>query len=249
MKNTRILIVEDELLIAMDIKMRLTAMGYQVVGTAQNQAQAWEILATEQADLAVVDIELKGKIAGISLAKQIKESLNIPVIFLTSHTDALTVAQARAAKPASYVLKPFNDQSLHIAIDLAIHNHETAGTEALLSGQLEASAGQPFFLQESIFVRKRERFCRVKYKDILYLEAQSNYSTIFTRKEKYTLAITLGQVGTKLSHPAFVRVSRSFIVNMHQIDAVEGNAIYIDGKIIKVSKVQKMAVFQHFNMI
>lgn len=106
-----------------------------------------------------------------------------------------------------------------------------------------------FFSNESIFIRKRERHYRVKYADIFWIEAQSNYSIIVTSKEKYIIATTLGKVGAKLPTSTFVRVNRSFIVNRSHVDALEGNSIFINENRIMVSKNNRTNFFSHFHIL
>jgi len=249
MEKIKIFIVEDEFFIAQDISIRLQKLGYQVIGVADSAENALRELKNQKPDICIVDIKLKGEIDGITLAHQINNSYQLPLIFLTSFKDDLAIRRAKEAKPAAYMFKPFNDQELQIAIDLAITNFSKINSQNVLGKEEENKNSKLFFLNESIFVRKKHKFYRVNYDDILWIAAQSNYSIIVTQKEKYTLAVTLGQIVKKLSMPYFARVSRSYFINLNKIDSIEGNSIFINGQMIAVSKSNRAIVFQHFNIL
>ncbi|MBD2206714.1 response regulator [Calothrix sp. FACHB-1219] len=128
-----ILIVEDEWVIALDIKQHLQKLGYSVCGTANSAAKALELVATTKPDLVLMDIYLQGDKSGIEAADQIRQQFYIPVIFLTAHADEATLAQAIATHPYGYIVKPFEEQDLIIAIQVALANHlaEQANRQAL----------------------------------------------------------------------------------------------------------------------
>jgi PAS domain S-box-containing protein len=120
-KLPKILIVEDETIVAMDIERGLRALGYVVVGAAGQGESAIELAQAERPDLILMDIRLKGPMDGIEAACEIRSRFSIPVIFLTAHADEATVERAKAAEPYGYLLKPFVDQELHTAIEIALN--------------------------------------------------------------------------------------------------------------------------------
>jgi signal transduction histidine kinase len=117
---TRILVVEDEPLIALDLKRRLGRMGYEVAATADSAETAIAAVAQHQPDLVLMDIRLRGDRSGIEAAAQIKESSPIPVVFLTAHADGVTLEQAKAVYPFGYIVKPFENEDLVTAIETAL---------------------------------------------------------------------------------------------------------------------------------
>jgi signal transduction histidine kinase len=118
-----ILIVEDEWVIALDIKQHLNKLGYKVSGTANSAAKALELVAASKPDLVLMDIYLQGDKSGIEAAEQIRQQFYIPVVFLTAHADEATLTQAIATHPYGYIVKPFEEQDLIIAIQVALANH------------------------------------------------------------------------------------------------------------------------------
>ena len=124
MLATKIMIVEDEGIIAMDIRNQLEGFGYDVVATAFSGGQAITLATQHRPELVMMDIVLKGSMDGISAAKSIKESLNIPVIFLTAYSDPDTLQRAKAAVAYGYLIKPFRPDELRASIEVALYKHQ-----------------------------------------------------------------------------------------------------------------------------
>ena len=120
MSGEKILIVEDDDIIARVEDWRLKNLGYTVCGRATNGADAIELVANKKPDVVLMDINIKGEIDGIETARMIKKEFNIPVIYVTSHSDGTTLIRAKETKPDGFILKPFEDNDLRIAIQLAL---------------------------------------------------------------------------------------------------------------------------------
>lgn len=116
----KILIVEDEALIAREITHRLTNMGWEVVGTAFGE-EAVELALETQPDLLLSDINLRHGLSGIDLAQRIQSLMDIPVVFLTAYSDEETVAQAKKVTPFGYIIKPVENRELQITIEMALY--------------------------------------------------------------------------------------------------------------------------------
>jgi len=120
MSGEKILLVEDDDIIARVEDWRLKNLGYTVCGRATNSAEAMELVVNKKPDVVLMDINIKGDIDGIETAKMIKKRFNIPVIYVTSHSDGATLVRAKETKPDGFILKPFEDNDLRIAIELAL---------------------------------------------------------------------------------------------------------------------------------
>jgi signal transduction histidine kinase len=125
MVRTRILIVEDEPLIALDIEESLTMLGYDVVSVADCAEAALSIVAQDQPDLVLMDIQLRGEQTGIEAAIQMQQLYYLPVVFLTAHTDEATLAQVKSTQPFGYIVKPFNLRDLSVAIEIALSRYQS----------------------------------------------------------------------------------------------------------------------------
>lgn len=120
MKATKILIIEDEILIARELEMTLHDLGYCVAGIAADGETALAKVAETLPDLVLMDIVLPGDTDGIETAEQIRRRFQIPVVFLTAYADAATLQRAKITEPFGYVLKPFQPQELNTAIQIAL---------------------------------------------------------------------------------------------------------------------------------
>lgn len=132
----KILIVEDEALIAVEIESALRELGYRIAGKARNGDKALDLLASSQPDLALLDIDIKGTLNGIDLARIIRAKYNYPFVFLTAFSDRQTVMSLRDTMPYGYIVKPFSRGELLTTIELALHKfaeEQDGGFPALIS--------------------------------------------------------------------------------------------------------------------
>lgn len=113
----RIAVVEDEGIVAMDISKCLTSLGYEVSFVSDSGEKAIEMLLEHQTDMILMDVELKGRINGLETAKRIKESSDIPVVFLTAFEDEATLKRIGDLSTAGYLVKPFEDEQLRMTIE------------------------------------------------------------------------------------------------------------------------------------
>lgn len=118
--SVRILIVEDEAIIASEIAMILESLGYIIAGKVRNGDKALDMLTSTKPDLALLDITIKGTLNGIDLAKSIRKNHHFPYVFLTSHSDLDTLNQVKETLPYGYIVKPFTESDLRSAIELAL---------------------------------------------------------------------------------------------------------------------------------
>jgi diguanylate cyclase (GGDEF)-like protein/PAS domain S-box-containing protein len=123
MPQERILIVEDEKIIGLDLKRRLESFGFTVMGLIPEGEDAITLAQKEKPDIILMDIMLKGKLDGIEAAKKIHETSGIPVVFLTSYSDSETLQRAKEAEPFGYILKPFKERELLSTLEIALYKH------------------------------------------------------------------------------------------------------------------------------
>ena len=120
----KILIVEDEKIVALDLKRRLTKLGYQVTGMAANGQKALSLVDQELPNIVLMDIHIQGEMDGVEVADRLQKAHSIPIIYLTAYSEEKTVTRAKATKPYGYLLKPFSDRELHIIIQVTIERYE-----------------------------------------------------------------------------------------------------------------------------
>jgi CheY-like chemotaxis protein len=120
MIKAKILIVEDEAVIARDISQMLTNLGHTVLDSVMTGEEAISKAASEKPDLVMMDIQLAGKIDGVTAAIEIRAAQNTPVVFLTGNTDAATLERAKPATPSAYIPKPFCESELRFWVEKAL---------------------------------------------------------------------------------------------------------------------------------
>ena len=118
MPDKRILIVEDETIVAMTIEDALQTMGYAVVGTVSTSEDAIKMAGTTRPDLILMDIRIQGEKDGIATAEEITAMYHIPIVYLTAHADETTFRRAMKTQPYGYLTKPFRDRELHSTIEM-----------------------------------------------------------------------------------------------------------------------------------
>jgi two-component system sensor histidine kinase/response regulator len=144
MAQTRMLIVEDERIVALDLRARLMRLGYAVAGVCASGQEALRVVEEERPDLMLVDIRIKGGMDGIATVAEIRRRHQVPVIYLTAHSDSDTLARAKTTEPYGYILKPFDEHELRATLETALYKiqmeRHSRETERLLSVTLDSIA-------------------------------------------------------------------------------------------------------------
>ncbi|TDG23112.1 PAS domain S-box protein [Paraburkholderia silviterrae] len=123
MAPARILIVEDDRVVARDIAQQMVRCGHTVVGSVASGEEAIQMATRALPDLVLMDVRLEGELDGIDAARQLRDALNLPVVFLTAYADEETVRRATVTEPFGYLLKPFDDQQLRTVVEMALYKH------------------------------------------------------------------------------------------------------------------------------
>ena len=236
MKKIRVLIVEDEPIIAADLEDRLSEMGYEVAQQCSSGDEALRYLQQENVDLILMDIQLEGNLDGIETAQKILEKKALPIIYLTSNTDDGTFNRAKNTRPAAFLTKPFRGKDLRHAIELAISS-AAQNSSASLS---PSSDNHAYLFNDRLFVKVKDRMLRIFLSDILWLEADDYYCKLITKEKVFLITQPLKQMGESLAaNPEFMRVHRSFIINLTQIEEIGDTYVIIYKKQIPLNKTSK----------
>lgn len=226
MAKVQVLIVEDELIIAEDMKEMLLELQYEVTGIAADYEEAHELLRSRVPDIALVDIRLRGHEDGILLAQNLRDRYHIPVVFVSSNTDKATVERAKQVHPEGYIVKPFNRDDLYTAIEIALFNYPQNRQKAQPDSAREESA----VIRDHIFVRKDSMLIKIRFDDLVWMEADQNYLTLHCTDARHLIRSALKEFLDKIPQGRFLQVHKSYGVNISHISAVEYNRIWL-GKI------------------
>lgn len=233
MPGIKVLLVEDDWIIAKEIAYSLQDFGFEVVGSFETGEETLHYLKTNTPDIVLLDIGLSGELSGIDVGQKLKES-NIPFIFLTALADAATINKAKLSEPYAYLVKPVSPESLYSTIEItlynAAHKKETEPTPPLKDG---------LTIDESIFVKSKNRLVKLLLKDILWIEASDIYALVCTANGKHLLTSSLKSVEEKFPSSKFIRVHRSYIVNLDKIEAIEENDLIIGEAKIPIGKTHR----------
>ena len=244
----KILIVEDNVIIADDMQSMLEEIGYEIVDNVIVYEQAVEVLKNNHVDLVLIDIILASDKTGIDLGKHIRDAYNIPFIFVTSNSDRATVENAKTVKPDGYLVKPFEQQDLYTSIEIALSNFNYSKKEN--STEID-EAGESFtsnsVLKDSIFVKKQHLYYRIQFKDIQFIKADNVYLEVNTVDKKFLVRSPLKDYLEKLPQNKFYRAHKSYIVNVDHIDAINSKDIMINNNLIPISKDFKEFILSSMN--
>jgi DNA-binding LytR/AlgR family response regulator len=221
MSKIKVLIVEDESIVARDIQFSLNKLGYSVCGIASSGEKALDTAFIEQPDLVLMDIMLKGAVSGIDTALKMKALLDVPVIFLTAYADEATLEKAKIAEPYGYIIKPFKEVELQTTIEVAIYKHDK---EQLIKRErdfLYSIVENKDTSADFIFVKSNSKLVKLRTSDIYYVEALKDYVVIHTLDTRFTIHSTMKDIESKLGLSDFIRVHRSFIIRLDKIASIE----------------------------
>lgn len=245
-KNNTILIVEDEMIIAANISLQLTHLGYEVTGIIPRAEEVLPHIRLHVPDILLLDINLKGDIDGIQLAHLIQKEFKIPIIYLTANADEAHFERAKETNPYAFISKPFKKLDLQRAIELTIIRIQNENeTEKSIPIDNEI----PFVLSDCIFVRSHNKMVKVCLNDILFIEAERNYCKIHCKDKEHLLVTTLKDLEEKLTSNNLLRIHRSFIVNLSHIDEIAMSHVVIAKKAIPLSAELKKQLLQRIQKI
>lgn len=242
----KVLIVEDEMIIAANISLQLTNLGYEVTGIIPRGEEVLSHIEFNLPDIILMDINLKGDLDGIEIAGFIQISYKIPIIFLTANADEAHFNRAKATNPYGFISKPFKKLDLQRAIELTIIRIQE---EQTIEKDVDLNADETFILSDCIFVRNHDKMVKVFISDILYIEAERNYCKIHCKDKEHLLVMTLKDVEEKLTSKNFLRIHRSFIVNITHIDEIATSHVVIAKKAIPLSAELKKQLLLHIQKV
>jgi DNA-binding LytR/AlgR family response regulator len=224
-----ILIVEDDMVIAANISLQLIELGYEVTGIITRGEDALKQIKNNLPEIVLMDIQLKGSLNGIETAIKMKEHYhNLAIIYLTANDE-----EVQKSHPYAYISKPVQKPDLKTSIELTIHQLKC--NNKITSGDSKQCAST-YVLKDCLFIRHHDSMVKVDIKAIRYIEAERNYSRIYSTEKEFLLVATLKEMDEKLPNKHFLRIHRSYIINLSRIDEIACNHVVILRKIIPMTK-------------
>jgi len=254
-EKIKVLIVEDESIVAMDLAAGLEKDGYEVAGIADNATEAMELFNEHAVDIILMDVHIIGKKDGIDTAAELLQQRSVPLIYLTAFTDAKTIERAKSTHPAAFLAKPYSITNVRIAIELAISNFAVTAQHNSKIIPIENNNNHSGITEKEtilqmndyIFVKNNYVFVKIKLDEILYVEAENNYVQLVTTEKKLLLRLSLSQLLEKISYKALVRIHRSYAVNIDMIQSFSDQEVNLPKIQLPIGRSYKEDFLKQFN--
>jgi two-component system response regulator LytT len=213
----KILIVDDEVLIAEDLKDILVKYGIADIEMAHDKESAITALSEFKPDIVLLDIRMEKEMDGLDLGEHINQKVKVPFMYITAHSDVETIKKIVKTKPVAYITKPYKNSEIYAALLMA---------ENILNNSL------------SNFLTFKDAYTTVKVllDDINYVESDGNYIHIFTKQKKYTLRNSLEWFKERVPSELFHQTQRSFVVNITKITKTTSKSVFINTIEIPISR-------------
>ncbi len=234
----KVLIVEDEVIVAEEIAADLTDYGFEITDIAISSEECLKSISLNLPQIILMDINIKGSKDGIETSTLINQHHNIPIIYLTANSDTKTLNRVLTTSPYGFISKPYNKKDLSLAIEIAFskHNGKLIQTNNALTS-------------DSLFVKNGDYYTKLNIDDINYIEADGSYSNIYVKDKKYTISTNLNHFQNNHNSPVFVRVHRSFIINIKKVEAFDKDSLIINSTTIPISKSYQKEIMKFFNKL
>lgn len=221
-----VLIIEDDLVVAQNMKEIIEGLGSINALIAKNDEEAFDAVEKVKPQLFLADISLTNSaLDGISIMQKISESNHSPLIYTSALSDHNTRNRAKLTKPVAYLLKPFSARQLEVAIDFAMLNQHTH----TLDTYIEIDHQSLITETDYVYVKSKNEYIKIIKSDILYLKSDSSYTDIITKTDKVRHYVHLKEIVSRLKAPYIVRTHNSYAVNTRHIQKYDNETLYIYG--------------------
>ena len=231
----KILIVEDEILVATDIQESLESLGYTVMGMVDTGLKAIDAVEKHLPDLILMDINLKGEMTGIEAAKIISKDSDVPIIYLTANADIDTVNKAKVALPYGYIIKPFTDKDLQTNIEIAIFKFASDLKLKMESEQFNTFFDLKDHEKNQIIVHANKGLEKINIKDVYFIEKDNRQTIIHLADDEVITDRSFSELTGLFPQKYFIQVSKYFVINALKVFAVKYPEIIMADKMTVIS--------------
>jgi two-component system, LytTR family, response regulator LytT len=218
MRTTKILIVEDEILIAEDLKDALHSLGFSLVEMAHDKSSAFQAIERYNPDIILLDIRMENETDGLEIGKHISKNSGNPFIYITAHSDVAMVKEIIKTNPAAYITKPVKKSDLYASIGLALGKTKDASD------------------LQTLKIKDGYSTLIIDISSILYVEAEGNYLNIFCDNKKYVSRQSLDSMIEEINTSSFYKIHRSYFVNTLKITKFSRKEVLINDVKLPVSR-------------
>lgn len=221
-----ILIVEDDLILAKRVHAQLNDLGYEEISSVMSGEEAIAIVKNHPPNIILMDIELSGNLSGIQTTEIINRiNEDLPIVYLSKLDGQKITQPMKQTRHAYFLPKPFNLAQLKSILDyvLAEEENKSEVTIPILDG--------------AVFLKKKDQYDKIPMDQILWVEGGRNTITVQTKNSgKYVVTGTFGPFIKRIDQDFLVRISKSYLINLHHVDTIRGNQFIINNQAIPFSK-------------
>ncbi|GAA4351179.1 hypothetical protein GCM10023185_09640 [Hymenobacter saemangeumensis] len=246
----RVLVVEDEELLAEHLHVTLEALGYTVLGPAPDADTALALCQETWPDVAVLDITLAGSRSGIDLARELQARRPLPLVFLTALSGAEAFSLARAVGPAAYLVKPAPADALQRALELAVANSSTGHAEPDEEHSV-FNAASAILLPDALFVKEDGLLVKVRLADICSIEAADKQCLLNLTGRVLSVRQPLRELTSRLPGSDFVQIHRRYVVNaacIERLDTVR-NLVQVGEQVLPLGQTYREHLLQRLQQV
>jgi DNA-binding LytR/AlgR family response regulator len=174
--------------------------------------------------------------------------VDAPLVFVTSYSDPTIIERAKRISPAGFIVKPFNTNDIHAIVEIVLYNKRTK--PASETTVVKSPNDSPYLVNDAVFIKADNAFERVQYEDIYYVEANGNMVNIFTKNRDYNIRKSMKEIEDILPSQFFLRVQKSFIVHLGQIESFNTKEITLrKGAVVQVGRQYYNSLLSKLNTI
>lgn len=246
--DRNILIVEDDLLLATDIKKNLKIQGWKIAGIAKNYVSAMSIMKKGNVDLALIDIKLDGPEDGIMTATEILKIKWIPIIYITGNTPFEVRQRMRETYPSAFLQKPLRVRELAAQIDLAFNNHD----EGLTGNPIRKDA-------DFLALPTKDGLMNIRSSEIIYVKAAAKSTSLFltsnelfrhgiSNSDSLLVSVKFGRLTSQLPSE-FFKLGRSETINLNHVQRIWKENLYLTSHVLIIPDGRRETLIKRFNLI
>lgn len=234
-EQVKVYVVEDKAITRETVILSLKKSGFEVVGSSDEAVGALREMQSMEVDIAILDINLRGKEDGIWLAGELNKSVHIPFIFLTAFGDEETLKEVVKTNPHGYLMKPFNSANIYTSIHIALRNFSDEKAAELAPQPAQEPDGN-IRIKDSIFVKDRDAMVRLKLKDIAYVMSEDKYLEIHMGSKKHVVRSKLLDFLDHLPGDDFIQVHQRYLINVDLVTSYRTGYVTVNDVDIPVSR-------------
>lgn len=230
----KILILEDETIIAESLFQLLESMDYEPLEAVDTPEKAIAIINKEKPQLAILDVRLANERSGLEVASYLSlHHKEIPFIILTAHSDKHTIQDAKQYKPAAYLTKPFVRETLFAAIELAVPDAK----ENIITDE------------HTLFIKTGTRYEKISIEEIVYIQAKGKYTEIHFGEGKHLMRMSLATFVTVFKKIKWLRIHKSFFVNASYISSITANEVTVSNATLPIGRAYRADLIEKLHAI